>query len=360
MIVYKFGGSTVNNPAGIIKLGEIVQSTGENLVIVVSAFGKTTNSLEKVVEHYFNRSEDWYKVLDRLKFFHFEIIKELFPKNNHTIYSEVQGLFDEISARLGEKPGDNFDYEYDQIVLYGELWATKIVNAYLVSAELPSNWIDIRYCLITDDRYRDANVDWHVTERLVKEVFCFKVNSIYLTQGFIGGTERSLSTTLGREGSDYTAAIIGNILNAEKVIIWKDVPGVLNCDPKHFSNAERLEEISYQEAIELAFFGAKVIHPKTIKPLFNKKIPLWVKSAFEPENFGTLIHSVDRDLEMIPVYVKKTNQILISILPRDYSFIIGENLGKIFGKFNAYHIKVNLIQNSAISISVCIDNYNPG
>lgn len=360
MIVYKFGGSTVNNAAGIIKLGEIVQSTRENLVIVVSAFGKTTNSLENVVEHYFNRSEDWYKVLDQLKFFHFEIIKELFPKNNHTIYSEVQGLFNEISARLGEKPGDNFDYEYDRIVLYGELWATKIVNAYLVSAGLPSNWIDIRYCLITDDRYRDANVDWHVSERLIKDAFCFKDNSIYLTQGFIGGTERSLSTTLGREGSDYTAAIIGNILNAEKVIIWKDVPGVLNCDPKHFSNAEKLEEISYQEAIELAFFGAKVIHPKTIKPLFNKKIPLWVKSAFEPENSGTLIHSVDRGREMIPVYVKKTNQMLISVLPRDYSFIIGENLGKIFGKFNAYHIKVNLIQNSAISISVCVDNYNPG
>jgi aspartate kinase len=359
MIVYKFGGSTVNNAEGIVKLGEIVQSIRGNLVVIVSAFGKTTNTLEKVVEYYFNRSGDFRKVLDQLKFFHFEIIGKLFPQNTHPVYSEIQDLFDKISCRLEEEPGNNFDYKYDQIVCFGELWATKIVNAYLLAAGLPSRWIDIRRCLITDDMYRDANVNWSASEKLIKETFSFKNSSLYLTQGFIAGKGKSVSTTLGREGSDYTAAIIGNILDAEEVIIWKDVPGVLNSDPGFIPDPEMLNEISYQEAVELAFFGAKVIHPKTIKPLFNKKIPLLVKSLFEPENSGTLIHSMDRDKEMIPVYVKKTNQMLISILPRDYSFILADNLGKIFGKFNSYRIKVNLIQNSAISISVCIDNNYP-
>jgi aspartate kinase len=253
-----------------------------------------------------------------------------------------------------ERP--EYDNAYDQVVSFGEVWSTIIIAGFLNSSGIPAKWVDIRKNLVTDDRFRDANVLWYESTLNIKASFNFKNEQLYVTQGFIGGTLKGQTTTLGREGSDYTAAILGNILDAEKVVVWKDVPGLLNADPKWLSDAQKLDEVSYKEAVEMTFSGAKVIHPKTIKPLHNKNIPLHVKSFLFPEEEGTVIKSDATLRKVLPVFIRKEDQILISILPKDFSFVMGENLSRIFHFFSTYGIKVNLVEASAVSIDVCVDD----
>ncbi len=358
MRVYKFGGASVKDGSGIRNLAKIVSETPGNIVIVVSAFGKTTNALEAVLKAWIGHDEGYIGLLDELIRYHHSVISELFSET-----PPVRGSIDNSFARLreylsSEKPGE-YDYEYDQVVSCGEIWSTLIIASYLKIAMPEVEWIDIRENLITDDIYRDANILWSESRDRMLKVFDFSVRRLYITQGFIGGTVSGQSTTLGREGSDYTAAIIGNILDAESVVVWKDVPGILNADPKWLPEARRLEEISYKEAVEMTFSGAKVIHSKTIKPLHNKNIPLHVRSFMRPDEEGTIIKADAALRQIMPVFIRKEDQILISILPRDFSFVMGDNLGRIFHIFMVHGIKVNLVEASAISLDVCIDDERP-
>jgi aspartate kinase len=355
MKIYKFGGASVKDAEGIKNLGKIVAAASGNLVIVVSAFGKTTNGLEKVLKLWLNRSEDYVSALGEIHDLHASVITDLFGSGSPT-KGIIDTSFAVLDDYLKKSSRQKYDFEYDQIVSYGEIWSTLIVSAYLSELTGSVMWIDIRENLATDDRFRDANILWSESARRIKVVFDFNLNRIFVTQGFIGGTLAGNTTTLGREGSDYTAAILGNILDAESVTVWKDVPGILNADPKWLSDASRLDEISYKEAVEMSFSGAKVIHPKTIKPLHNKNIPLFVRSFLIPEDEGTVIKSDIRLKKLDPVYIRKESQILISILPKDFSFVMGENLSRIFHIFITHGIKVNLVEASAVSIDVCIDD----
>ena len=355
MKVFKFGGASVKDAEGIINLGKIVLTEQDDLVIVVSAFGKTTNALEGLLKAWLDGSNKYEACLAAIYKDHLDVIEKLFI--DPTIAREKTDiLFDNLKEFLSSGKFSSYDSDYDQVVSCGELFSTIIVAEYL-KTQLPSvKWIDIRENLITDDRYRDANIIWDESSTRVKAAFNFEKNRIYVTQGFIGGTSTGKTTTLGREGSDYTAAIIANILDAEKVVVWKDVPGIMNADPKWFDGAEKLEEISYKEAVEMTFSGAKVIHPKTIKPLHNKNIPLHVRSFLAIDDKGTIIKSDAELKKVLPVFVRKEEQILISILPKDFSFVMGENLGRIFHSFLHHGIKVNLVEASAVSLDVCVDD----
>jgi aspartate kinase len=355
MIVYKFGGASVTDAKGIRNLKEIVAEVKENLVIVISAFGKTTNSLEKVLKTWITGDESYKDLLDNIYSYHLSVNEELFPKGNLG-KSKIDISFAKLEEYLKKSDAGSYDFEYDQIVSYGEIWSTIIVAAFLKNSGLKAEWVDIRGNLITDDRFRDADILWNESTARVKTVFNFKGTDIYVTQGFIGSTIAGQTTTLGREGSDYTAALLANMLDAERVVVWKDVPGLLNADPKWISDASRLKEVSYREAVEMTFSGAKVIHPKTIKPLHNKSIPLHVKSFNFPGEAGTIIKSETAVKHGLPVFVKKEDQIMISILPKDFSFAMGENLSRIFYLFIQHGIKVNMVEASAISIDVCIDD----
>jgi aspartate kinase len=355
MIVYKFGGASVKDADGIRNLKEIVSAAKENLVIVVSAFGKTTNALERVLKTWIAGDESYKELLDDIYSYHLSVAEELFPSGNSG-KSKIDISFVRLEEYLKTSKRAGYDFEYDQIVSYGEIWSTIIVATFLKNSGLKAEWIDIRGNLITDDRFRDADILWNESTARVKNVFNFKGTDIYVTQGFIGSTIAGQTTTLGREGSDYTAALLANMLDAERVVVWKDVPGLLNADPKWLSDASRLEEVSYREAVEITFSGAKVIHPKTIKPLHNKSIPLHVKSFLVPEEAGTIIKSETTLKHGLPVFVKKEDQIMISILPKDFSFAMGENLSRIFYLFIQHGIKVNMVEASAISIDVCIDD----
>lgn len=355
MKVYKFGGASVRDAEGIRNLASIVLKEKDNLVVVVSAIGKTTNALEKVLKVWMTGGTEYIKLLDEVYRNHLSVAEELFEGGN-----SAKGKIDDSYTRLKEylltAKKTDYDFEYDQIVSYGEVWSTLIVAAYLKKHGIDSEWLDIREILITDDRFRDANVLWNETSSRIRGIFNFMRKKVFVTQGFIGGTVSGLTTTLGREGSDYTAAIIGNILDAEMVIVWKDVPGLLNADPKWFPDALKLSEISYKEAVEMTFSGAKVIHPKTIKPLQNKNIPLYVKSFLNPGDPGTIIKADAKPDKIVPIFIKKESQILISILPKDFSFVMGDNLSKVFHFFMTHGIKVNLVQASAVSINVCVDD----
>lgn len=355
MKVYKFGGASVKDADGIKNLAKIVLSERSQLVIVISAFGKTTNALEKVLKAWLDGEDNFSELLVKVYKEHLLVVDELFSDD-----AEVKGRIDISFARLNEylmtAPKGKYDFEYDQIVSFGEMWSTIIVEAFLRLSGMNTMWIDIRESLITDDRFRDANILWGESSGRLKKIIDFNKNKIYVTQGFIGGTISGQSTTLGREGSDYTAAIIGNILDAECVVFWKDVPGILNADPKWRPDATRLFEISYKEAVEMTFSGAKVIHPKTIKPLHNKNIPLYVKSFIDPLGKGTIIKADAKPEKIIPIFMTKEDQILISILPKDFSFVMGENLSRVFHSFLMNGIKVNLVQASAVSINVCVDD----
>jgi aspartate kinase len=355
MKVFKFGGASVKDASGIRNLTRIVKKEPGNLVVVVSAFGKTTNALEKVLKAWLSDDGNYVSLLDELYSGHLSVIIDLFGRDN-----EVKGMIDVTFALLrnylSSSKKDKYDFEYDQVVSYGEIWSTIIVSEYLKKIIDGVAWCDIRENLLTDDRYRDANVLWSESAKRILGVFDLRKKRIYVTQGFIGATAAGNTTTLGREGSDYTAAILANMLDAECVVVWKDVQGILNADPKWFPEAQKLDEISYREAVEMSFSGAKVIHPKTIKPLHNKNIPLYVRSFLTPDEKGTVI-KVDATLkEIVPVFIRKEDQILISILPRDFSFIMGDNLSRIFHFFITHGIKVNLVEASAVSIDVCVDD----
>ena len=355
MKVFKFGGASVKDASGIRNLANIVSNEKDNLVIVVSAFDKTTNALEKLLKSWIAGDKDYTGHLKDIYSYHSEVTDELFPSaNSAKNYLDIS--FASLKEYLATSSKSEYDYDYDQVVSYGEIWSTLIVAEYLKMSGLKAEWIDIRDNLITDDRYRDANILWSESSDRIKSVFDFRKIPVYVTQGFIGGTVNGKSTTLGREGSDFTAAILANILDAECVVVWKDVPGVLNADPKWLTNVRKIEEMSYREAAEMTFSGAKVIHPKTIKPLHNKNIPLYVKSFLAPEENGTLVTAEPILKEILPVFIRKENQILISILPKDLSFVMGDNLSSIFNLFKGHGIKVNLVEASAVIIDVCVDD----
>jgi aspartate kinase len=355
MKVYKFGGASVKDASGVKNLAEIVSKETGNLVVVVSAFGKTTNALENVLSAWLGNDSAYSELLDKIYKTHLSVVNTLFGENSKA-RELIDNSFVVLKNYLSDGGKGRYDFEYDQLVSYGEMWSTFIAAEYLKSCFSDVEWIDIRRVLITDDRHRDANILWRESSDRIKSVFNFKRGRIYLTQGFIGGTLDGQTTTLGREGSDYTAAILANILDAESVVVWKDVPGILNADPKWYQDALKLDEISYKEAVEMTFSGAKVIHPKTIKPLHNKTIPLIVRSFLNPGEIGTLITDDPVIKKIIPVFIKKEDQILISLLPNDFSFVMGDNLSMIFNSFVQHGIKVNLVEASAVSLDVCVDD----
>ncbi len=355
MKVFKFGGASVKDPAGIRNLANITGKEKGDLAIVISAFGKTTNALEILLRSWLSGDNNFRDHLDNIYLYHSSVAEELFPEGN-SAKGKIDNSFSKLREYLSKSGRGSYDYEYDQIVSYGELWSTIIVAEYLNKTGIKAEWIDIRGNLVTDDRFRDANILWGESTNRISSVFDFDRTSVFVTQGFIGGTVSGQTTTLGREGSDYTAAILANILDAESVTVWKDVPGLLNADPKWLADAQKLDEMSYREAVEMTFSGAKVIHPKTIKPLHNKNIPLYVKSFLAPWNEGTVVIAEPTLKRILPVFIKKESQILLSLLPRDFSFVMGDNLSIIFQVFKGHGIKVNLVEASAVSINVCVDD----
>lgn len=358
MQVFKFGGASIKDAAGVKNLAHIVQNyaASKNLLIVISAMGKTTNRLEELTWAFIRGDENTHQLFEEIKAYHFNIINELFSDHKNPIYNDVANTFVEIEWLLEEEASDAPDYLYDQIVSIGELVSTKIVAAYLNQIGCFSIWTDARSYIKTDNTHREANVLWEKTEQEIKKHLPgFLEQGIVVTQGFIGGTSENFTSTLGREGSDYSAAIFCACLNAESMTIWKDVPGVLNADPKWFDETEKIAQLSYHDAIELTYYGATVIHPKTIKPIQNKGIPLYVRSFLQPEAEGTAITTTQTPLP-IPSFIFKVNQVLISIFPKDFSFIIEENLSHIFDVLHKNRVKVNTMLNSAISFSVSVDN----
>lgn len=351
MRVYKFGGASVKDAESVKNLVEVIKTVGyEDTFLVVSAMGKTTNALEEVVRLYFQKNNFTDK-LDEIKAQHFAITQKLFEDSQ--IQSDLELLFDDLNDFLGRNKSPNYDFVYDQVVGYGELISTKIISAYLNSVGVFNKWVDVRNFIKTDDTYREGKVDWSQTESNFKKL---DFNQLYVTQGFLGSDSNFFTTTLGREGSDYTAAIIANCLNAESMTIWKDVPGVLNADPRFFKDTQLLRRISYEEAIELAYYGASVIHPKTMRPLREKEIPFYVKSFINPKGEGTLIkkgHALD---PIIPCYIVKQSQHLLKLTTSDFSFITEDKISEIFNLLFTLKIKVNLMQNSAISLSLCLED----
>ena len=295
------------------------------------------------------------KEVDALKSYHYEIVDNLFENKNQLIYKDIDKLFVELDRKLEREPSLNYDHDYDQIICFGELLSTKIITNYLLSHKIKAEWKDVRFSIKTNNAYREARVNWDVTKELVNEHFQFDNNQILVTQGFLGSTMDNITTTLGREGSDYSGAVLAHVLKAKKLIIWKDVPGVLNADPKWFDDTVLLNELSYLDAIELAYYGASVIHPKTIKPLQNKNINLHVKSFKNPEAEGTVISNVVYE-KLIPSFIFKMDQVLIRISPKDFSFIAEDHLQTIFGILSDNRVKINLMQNSALKFLLCINN----
>jgi len=357
MQVFKFGGASVKDAESVRNSAKIISKyKGEALLVVISAMGKTTNLLEKLTREYYNNTGSQLQTLEDAKAFHFQILQDLFPGGEHPIFDEIANCFVEIEWILEEDPQDSYDYLFDQIVSMGELISTKIVAAYVAFIGEKVKWLDARDYILTDNTYREAVVDWNKTEEKIRaELPSILDEYIVITQGFLGSTSENFTTTLGREGSDYSAAIFASCLNAENVTIWKDVPGVLNADPKWFEKTELIPELSYTDAIELTYYGATVIHPKTIKPLQNKKIALNVRSFVDPESPGTIIRSTNQTLP-VPSFIFKVNQIFISISPRDFSFIVEDNLRDIFNLFHEHRIKINMMHNTAINFTVSVDD----
>jgi len=358
MNIFKFGGASVRNAEGVKQVLNIVTKHKEDLIIVVSAMDKTTNALEKL-SYKFYKGENYSEDFNGIANFHINVIKELFGnKKEQNIYKLFNSLFENLREILKNEPSLCYDYEYDRIVSFGELFSTTIISEYLKNKGKNNKFIDIRKCLITDENYRNANVNWELSKKLCKQIFIFDNCNTYVTQGFIAGTPTNQNTTLGREGSDYTAALLANILDSKDVTIWKDVPGIMNADPRMYKDTITIPFMSYKEAIELANCGAKIIHPKTIKPLENKQITLYVKSFLEPENAGSIIKNISEKINLPPVYITKFNQLLLSLTPRDFSFIAEEELSHIFNTLAKFKLNLNLMQISAISFSFCIDNNN--
>lgn len=359
MKVFKFGGASVRNPEAVRNVVSILELfEGQQLVVVISAMGKTTNALEDIVKSLCERRKlDFDKQVEDLHAFHLDIMVELFPERTHKIYAEIEDIFDELKEKYDEQVPDNFDFEYDQIVSLGEVISTKIVNAFVREKGLSSHWADARKLIRTNHSYREAEIDWTRTQELITTRFLpnFEHSSIQITQGFVGHTAEAMTTTLGREGSDFTAGIFAYCLNASDVTIWKDVPGMLNADPKWFDNTIKLDKISFAEAIELSYYGASVIHPKTVKPLQNRNIPLYVKSFVDPHADGTIIQASTDSDHLIPSFIFKIEQTLYSFKTKDFSFIVESHLSDIFRRLSAIGAKINLMQNSALSFSVLVD-----
>jgi aspartate kinase len=357
MLVFKFGGASVKDAQGIINLGKVVNSyAGNQILVVVSAMGKTTNALEQLTNAYVNGTGDVHEIFDQIKEDHYQILRQLFSES-HPVFDEVANTFVEIDWMIEDEPHDDYDFIYDQIVSIGELVSTRIVNAWFNQEGIVSKWIDVRSYIHTDNTYREGVVDWDKTRSSIQEAIPELLNnSIVITQGFLGGTSENFTTTLGREGSDYTASIFAACLGAESVTTWKDVPGILNADPKFFTDTIKFDELSYQEAIEMTYYGASVIHPKTIKPLQNAGIPLLVKPFTYPDAPGTIIKDLAVNKFDKPVIILKQNQVLLSISANDYSFISEVHLSEIFSLFAKNQVKVNMMQTSALSFTVCIDH----
>ena len=357
MRIYKFGGASVKDASGVKNLVKILNELGnDKTLIVVSAMGKMTNSLEFVVKNYFENQKELEYSLNEIFVFHNNILNELFSENNHPIYFETKEIFENLKVFLKRNKSPNYSFVYDQVVSFGEILSTKIINSYLNYVNIKSNWLDSRLLIKTDSKYRDANLNWQVTQNNISN----RVNNslLNITQGFIASDDNNFSTTLGREGSDYSAAIFAYCLNAESVTIWKDVPGVLNADPRVFKKPQLLNKISYTEAIELAFYGASVIHPKTLQPLQKKEIPLYVKSFLDPSSQGTAISRGIKIDPEIPCFIVQRNLSLLKLSSLDFSFIVEDNISDIFQILHENKMKVDLIQNSAISFSVCVyDKY---
>lgn len=355
MRVFKFGGASVKDADAVRNVVSVLKEVGYmDTLVVISAMGKTTNAMEKVVESYFYDKNELNASIQEVVDYHEGILSGLFENPNHPIYDKIKLLFDEVKGFLAWNKSPKYAFVYDQVVCYGELLSTTIVSAYLNEVGVSNTWLDVRTMIKTDNTYRDAQINWERTQQeVVARVDMSKLN---ITQGFLGSDDNNFTTTLGREGSDYTAAILAYCLNAESVTIWKDVPGVLNADPRNFEKAELLEQISYREAIELAFYGASVIHPKTLQPLQRKEIPLHVKSFVNPMDMGTTVGKGIGIVPKIPCFIVKKNQVLLKLSSLDFSFIVEDNISEIFKLFHDHRLKVDLIQNSAISFSVCLDN----
>ena len=355
MKVFKFSGASVKDALGVKNLLSVIKTVGhKDTLVVVSAMGKTTNALEKIIYDYFKEKDKTPEGIYQLKEFHLNIIKDLFEKKSFEIEKRIHEIFYELIGFLNSNKSPNYSFVYDQVVSYGEILSTKIIHHFIEFSGIDNFWLDSRNCIKTDDYYRAANLNWELTQKNIKQQV--EKDSLIITQGFIGSNSNNFTTTLGREGSDYSAAIFAYALNATSVTIWKDVPGVLNGDPRVFQNTQLLNQISYREAIELAFYGASVIHPKTLQPLQRKEIPLYVKSFENPVKPGTAVSKGKTIEPNIPCYIVKKNQVLLRLSSIDFSFIVEENISYIFSMLHEYQMPVELIQNSAISFSVCVNN----
>ena len=355
MEIFKFGGASVKDVASVKNVLKVLQKTGfQDKVIVVSAMGKMTNAFEIVIAEYLSSRDIPGKSLYAIKEYHLDLAHQLFELNQSPVFEKIDAFFRELTNFMKHNKSVQYDFVYDQIVCFGELISSTIISEYLKLQGVEHTWKDARKFIKTDSTYRDARVNWEESQEKISNGL--KPGNLYLTQGFIGSNANNFTTTLGREGSDYTAAIFAYCLNAEKVIIWKDVPGVMNADPRMFENPQLLNQISYEEAIELAFYGASVIHPKTLQPLQRKEIPLFVKSFLNPGDAGTAVSKGQPLIPEIPCFIVKKGQVLISLSSIDFSFMVEENISDIFKLFHLYQMKVDLIQNSAISFSVCVDN----
>ena len=351
--VFKFGGASIKDAQSIKHIINLIKDYEDcKLVIIFSAMGKVTNMLEDVVDAYILNTGNPSKYLQKVKDFHNTILDDLF-KEHSSIFDEVNNLFIEIEWVIEEDPHQSYSYYYDQIVSIGELISSKIMSAYLADNGFDNKWVDVRDVMRTDNNYRNARVNWDITSSLVKKHI---IHNCSITQGFIGCSSDNFTTTLGREGSDFSAAIISSCLEVKELVIWKDVPGMMNADPKIFSNAKLFDSMSFDEAIELAFFGAKVIHPRTIQPLKRKNIRLRVKSFINPDREGTLIAEGIGTFPNMPSYIIKNQQILLSISDKNLSFIVEDHMSKIFSLLSLYSVSVNMMQNSAVSFSICIDD----
>jgi len=357
MKVFKFGGASVKNADAVKNVANVLkQFQQEELLIVVSAMGKTTNALETLAKAYFDKDKLKNKIYKEIKSFHDEVIAGLLKNKDSHAYDDIENLFIELECMLETKPESTFDCVYDQIVSYGEIFSSRIVSTFLNEAGIRNRWMDAQNFIVTDSNFREAKVNWKTTTDMIsKKLKPIVKKQMVVTQGFVGRSENMKTTTLGREGSDYSAAIFAYGLDAKDVTIWKDVDGVMNADPKKFKDAVKLDALTYSHAIELAYYGATVIHPKTIQPLQSKNIPLYVKSFVNPKSAGTVVGKASKE-KSIPTFIVKSNQVLLSISSRDFSFIVEEHLSKIFEAFAAHKINMNLMQNSAISFSVCVDN----
>ncbi len=356
MEIFKFGGASIKDANSIINVSEIIKKLqSKKMVVVISAIGKTTNELENVVNDYFKKPDSFNETLKQIEIKHLQVISDLFKENHDATTQKAKELFIELRKWFKQNKSTNYNFVYDQSISFGELLSTTIISNYLNHVGVKNQWIDARECIKTDNYYRDGNVDWQKTEASILHT-CSK-NQLYITQGFIGSDDNNFTTTLGREGSDYTASIFGYILNATSVTIWKDVQGVLNADPKLFKKTTLLKELSYRETIELSFYGASVIHPKTLQPLQRKKIPLFVKSFVNPEELGTKVSEGKKINPLTTCFiVKKEKQVLLKISTLDFSFIVEKNIKEIFELLDKYKMRVDVIQNSAISFAVCVFN----